>query len=266
MNETSPAPVAYAVESGVATITLDRPTASNALNRAMKEQLLHALSAAKNDDSVRAVALLAAGRNFCVGQDLGEHVEALRADPSHAMDTVREHYNPLVRALHDIEVPVVAGITGACVGAGLGLALATDIRIAGTRAKFGTAFTGIGLASDSALSASLTEVVGKSRATALFLLGDTVNADTAHTWGIVHRVVADEEVAGQTTALAARLAAGPTAAFSAVKALIAANTGADLDTVLEREADAQQRLGASVDHSAAVEAFLAKQRPVFVGH
>jgi 2-(1,2-epoxy-1,2-dihydrophenyl)acetyl-CoA isomerase len=187
MNETSPAPVAYTVESGVATITLDRPTASNALNRAMKEQLLHALSAAKNDDSVRAVALLAAGRNFCVGQDLGEHVEALRADPSHAMDTVREHYNPLVRALHDIEVPVVAGITGACVGAGLGLALATDIRIAGTRAKFGTAFTGIGLASDSALSASLTEVVGKSRATALFLLGDTVDADTAHTWGIVHR-------------------------------------------------------------------------------
>jgi len=266
MTETSTALVSYTVESGIATIKLDRPTASNALNRAMKDQLLRALSAAGTDDSVRAVALVAAGKNFCVGQDLAEHVEALRADPAHAMDTVREHYNPLVRALHDIAVPVVAGITGACVGAGLGLVLAADIRIAGTRAKFGTAFTGIGLASDSALSASLTGLVGKSRATALFLLGDTFDAETAHAWGLVHRVVADEEVADQTAALAARLAAGPTAAFAAVKALIAANARADLDAVLAREAVAQQRLGASVDHIAAVEAFLAKQRPVFIGH
>src|SRR6478735_238194 len=115
MTETATAAVAYSVDAGVATIMLDRPEASNALNRAMKTELLQALSAASDDASVRAVAVTAAGRNFCVGQDLAEHVEALRADPFHAMDTVGEHYNPIVQALNAIEVPVVVAINGACV-------------------------------------------------------------------------------------------------------------------------------------------------------
>ena len=176
---TETASVAYSVDAGVATITLDRPGASNSLNRAMKTELLQALSAARGDASVRAVAITATGKNFCVGQDLAEHVEALRADPSHAMDTVRDHYNPVMRAMNAIEVPVVVAVNGACVGAGLGLALAGDIRIAGSRSRFGTAFTGIGLASDSALSASLPRLIGASRATAMFLLGDTIDAATA---------------------------------------------------------------------------------------
>lgn len=251
--------------NGVVSIVLDRPSASNALNHAMKEQLLSALTTIAADTAVRAVAITAAGRNFCVGQDLAEHVAGLRADPAHAMDTVAEHYNPIVRALHSIRVPVVAGVNGACVGAGLGLALAADIRVAGTGAKFGTAFTGIGLASDSGLSASLTELVGKSRALALFLLGDTFDAATAEAWGLVHRIVPDGDVSEQAITLAVRLAAGPTAAFGAVKELINTNAGADLDTVLHREAEAQRRLGASSDHRGAVEAFLTKQKPVFAG-
>jgi 2-(1,2-epoxy-1,2-dihydrophenyl)acetyl-CoA isomerase len=258
--------VAYSLDAGVAAITLDRPKASNALNRAMKTELLQALSAAGSDPSVRAVALTAAGKNFCVGQDLAEHVEALRADPSNAMDTVRDHYNPIVRALNAIKVPVVVAVNGACVGAGFGLALAGDIRIAGSRAKFGTAFTGIGLAADSALSASLPRLIGASRATAMFLLGDTIDAATAHAWGLVHQLVDDDTVTEAGVELAGRLAAGPTAALASVKALIAQNATASLDDVLEREAGAQQRLGASTDHSAAVEAFLAKTKPVFVGH
>ena len=266
MSENSTELVRYSVSDGVATIVLDRPSASNALNRGMKEQLLAALENAASDNRVRAVAITGSGKNFCVGQDLAEHVEGLRADPAHAMDTVREHYNPIMLALNAIEVPVVVGITGACVGAGLGLALAGDIRVAGQRAKFGTAFTGIGLASDSGLSATLTALVGPSRATGLFLLGGTFDAPTAETWGLVHRVVVDEEVAEQTAALAAQLANGPTAAFRAVKYLIAVNAGAGLTDVLDREAAAQERLGASTDHSAAVEAFLAKEKPAFVGH
>lgn len=266
MTEISTAPIAYTVNDGVAAIVLDRPSASNALDRAMKEQLLQALSAARSDDSVRAVTLTATGKNFCVGQDLAEHVEALRADPTHAMDTVGEHYNPIVLALDAIDVPVLVGVGGACVGAGLGIALAGDIRIAGQRAKFGTAFCGIGLASDSGLSATLTALVGKSRATALFLLGESFDADTAHAWGVVQRVVPDNDVAGETISLAQRLAAGPTAAFKAVKRLIADNDGTSLPDVLEREARAQALLGATTDHGAAVEAFLSKQRPTFVGH
>lgn len=266
MTNTTTSPISYSVDHGVAGVRLDRRAASNALDREMKVALLDALTAAGSDVAVRAVAITAAGKNFCVGQDLGEHVEGLRADPVHAMDTVREHYNPIVLALNAIKVPVVIGITGACVGAGLGLALAGDIRIAGERAKFGTAFTGIGLASDSGLSATLTKLVGASRATGLFLLGGTFDAPTAEAWGLVHRVIADEEVAEQTATVAAQLATGPTAAFRAVKGLIAANAGAELTAVLDREATTQERLGASADHSAAVEAFLAKEKPTFVGH
>ena len=194
MAEVSTAPVAHSVEGGVAAIRLNRPEASNALNRATKELLLQTLSAVSADDSVRAVLLSASGRNFCVGQDLAEHVDGLREDPSHAMDTVRDHYNPIVQALHDIEVPIVAAINGACVGAGLGLALAADIRIAAGSAKFSTAFTGIGLAADSALSASLAKLVGAGRAAALFMLGDAIDATTAERWGLVNRVVVDEQL------------------------------------------------------------------------
>lgn len=259
--------VSYTVEDSVAAIVLDRPAASNALDVVMKEQLLAALSRAGSDEHVRAVTLTATGRNFCVGQDLDEHVQALRADPAHAMDTVARHYNPIVAALDAIEVPVVAGVSGACVGAGLGIALGADIRIAGQRAKFGTAFCGIGLAADSALSASLPRLVGHSRATGLFLLGDTIDADTAHAWGLVHRVVPDTDLSTETAALARQLACGPTAAFKAVKRLLADNAGSagGLADVLNREADCQARLGATDDHSAAVAAFLNKERPTFVG-
>lgn len=257
--------VTYTVDDGVATIVLDRPAASNALDIAMKDALLQALSKAGSDAGIRAVALSASGKNFCVGQDLGEHVEALRADPNHAMDTVAQHYNPIMLALDAIEVPVIAGIGGACVGAGLGIALGADIRIAGQRSKFGTAFCAIGLASDSGLSATLATLIGKSRATGLFLLGDAIDADTALSWGLIHRVVPDTDVATETAALARQLAAGPTAAFKAVKHLITDNAGADLSDVLAREARAQALLGASADHSAAVEAFLDKRRPAFVG-
>ncbi|QLL09237.1 enoyl-CoA hydratase/isomerase family protein [Mycobacterium vicinigordonae] len=265
MTETPTDTVAYEVHAGVATITLDRPAAANALNRPMKIQLLRALSAARNDPSVRTVAIVATGKNFCVGQDLEEHVAALRANPAQAMGTVREHYNPIMLALNAIKVPVVAAINGACVGAGLGLVLAADIRIAGSRAKFGAAFAGIGLASDSALSASLPRLIGAGRATALFLLGGNIDAATAHNWGMVHQVVDDEILRDVAIEMAGRLAAGPTQAFVSIKELMAANAITSLAEVLEREAAAQQRLGASIDHGVAVEAFLAKKKPAFSG-
>lgn len=265
MTEISTVPVTCAVADGVATITLNRAGASNALDLEMKTALLQSLSFVAANPEVRSVALLAEGRNFCVGQDLAEHVEALRVDPTRAMDTVREHYNPIVQALYRIEVPVVVGVNGACVGAGFGLALAADLRIAGRRTKFGTAFTGIGLAADSGLSASLPRLIGASRATALFLCGDTIDAETAREWGLVYQVVDDDDVAATTTATATRLAAGPTAAYRAVKNLISNNAGTTLEQALDAEAAAQQQLGASLDHSAAVEAFLAKQPPKFVG-
>ena len=250
--------------NGLATITLARPAAHNALDTATKVAFLEAVNSVAADPAVRAVLLTAEGRNFCVGQDLGEHVVALDSDAATAMNTVGEHYNPLIRALNGLPVPVVAAIAGACVGAGWGIALAADIRVAGTKTTFATAFSGIGLASDSGLSYTLVESLGASRAKALMLLGDRVTADEAFAWGLVHRVVADDEVRATALEIATALADGPTAAYRWIKALVHASADG-LSNALDREAEAQTRLGQSADHKTAVAAFLAKEKPVFTG-
>ncbi len=156
---------------------------------------------------------------------------------------------------------------GACVGAGLGLALCADVRVAAESARFATAFTGIGLAADSGLSGALAQAVGPSRAAALMLLGDRFGAADAERWGMVHRVVPDGAATAEGLALARRWpAAGPTAAYAEVKALLRDAPGASLAAVLEREAAAQLRLGATRDHRAAVAAFPARAEPSFEGH
>ncbi|MGY2093443.1 enoyl-CoA hydratase/isomerase family protein [Nocardia gipuzkoensis] len=261
---TTDSTVGAAVADGLATITLARAAASNALDTETKQGLLDAVRAVASDPAVRAVLLTSEGKNFCVGQDLAEHVEALRADAGTAMKTVGVHYNPLIQALSGISVPVVVAIRGACVGAGLGIALAGDIRVAGNGAKFATAFTGIGLASDSGLSHALVNALGYSRAMGLMLTGDRITAEEARAWGLVHRVVVDEEVETTARDLAGVLAQGPTEAYRRLKQLLRAEASGLLDA-LERERVAQEALGATRDHSAAVEAFLAKTQPVFEG-
>ncbi|MFJ6565395.1 enoyl-CoA hydratase/isomerase family protein [Streptomyces sp. NPDC091412] len=261
--------VGYRVEDGVAVVELRRPAAGNALDAALRSGLLAAVRRVAGDgggEPVRAVLLTAQGRNFCVGQDLKEHAEALERDAASAFAVVRAEYNPLVEALHALPQPVVVAVEGACVGAGLGLALCADVRVASDGARFSTAFTGIGLAADSGLSLSLAQAVGPSRAAALMLLGDRFDAGDAQLWGLVHQVVPDGQAAAEGLALARRLAAGPTAAYGEVKALLRyAAAGAGLSAVLEREAAAQERLGATDDHRGAVRSFLAKERPSFEG-
>ena len=158
---------------GVATLTLDAPARANALTTEVKEALRRVLEQVAADPAVRAVVLTGAGKAFCVGQDLAEHASALRdGGPSAAFATVADHYNPIVTALATMPKPVVAAVNGTCVGAGLGFALACDLRIAADSARFGTAFTGIGLTCDSGLSASLARAVGYARASELVLLGE----------------------------------------------------------------------------------------------
>lgn len=258
--------VGYTLDGGVAVIELQRPSAGNALDVSLRFGLLAAVRRVRGDgDQVRAVLLTGQGRHFCVGQDLKEHAQALETRPATAFAIVRAEYNPLVEALHALPQPVVAAVEGACVGAGLGLALCADLRIAAKRAGFSTAFTGIGLAADSGLSGALAQAVGPSRAAALMLLGDRFDAENAHEWGLVHRVVPDGSAVEEGLALARRLASGPTAAYAEVKALLRNAGGASLTTVLELEATAQERLGRTEDHHAAVRAFLAGRKPSYTG-
>jgi 2-(1,2-epoxy-1,2-dihydrophenyl)acetyl-CoA isomerase len=246
---------------GVATITLRRP----GLSSAMRVDLLGVVREVAADESVRAVLLIGTGRAFCVGQDLGEHVESLRGDATTSLRVVEEEYNPLILALSALRVPVVVGINGACAGAGLGLALAGDLRVAAAGAKFTTAFTGIGLSSDSGLASRLVHCVGVSRASELLLLPEPFLAETALEWGLVHRVVPAEQVADEARAVAARLAGGPTAAYRAVKTVLATAATDSLEETLALEARLQNELGQTADHSEAVEAFLAKRPPRFTG-
>jgi 2-(1,2-epoxy-1,2-dihydrophenyl)acetyl-CoA isomerase len=246
---------------GVATITLLRA----GLSSVMRRELLAVVQDVAADESVRAVLLTGTGRAFCVGQDLAEHVESLRGNAATSLSVVEDEYNPLVLALAALRVPVVVGINGACAGAGLGMALAGDLRVAAAGAKFTTAFTGIGLSSDSALAARLVHSVGASRATQLLLLPEPFLAETAEQWGLVHRVVPAEDVLAEATALAQRLAAGPTAAYRAVKTVLASAATDSLEDTLALEARLQTRLGQTADHLEAVEAFLAKRAPGFTG-
>lgn len=246
---------------GVATITLQRP----GLSSAMRIDLLGVVRDVAADESARAVLLIGTGRAFCVGQDLGEHVESLRGNATTSLRVVEEEYNPLILALSALRVPVVVGINGACAGAGLGIALAGDLRVAAAGAKFTTAFTGIGLSSDSGLASRLVHCVGAARASELLLLPEPFLAETAHEWGLVHRVVPAERVADEARALATRLAGGPTAAYRAVKTVLATAATDPLEETLALEARLQTELGRTADHLEAVEAFLAKRPPRFMG-
>lgn len=253
-------------DGAVATVRLGRPRQHNALNNAMKTELLAALHTVAEDARVRAVVLAAAGESFCVGQDLAEHHAALTSDGSYAaFSTVERHYSPIVTLLATIPKPVVAAVSGTCVGAGLGLALACDLRVFARSARLGTAFSAIGLTCDSGLSHTLTRSVGESRARELVLTAATFTPEEALAWGIAGRVVEQDEVAGAARALADRLASGPTAAYAESKRLLGGAGKRSLADAVRSEAWAQQRCGATADHEAAVAAFMAKKRPSFAG-
>lgn len=258
-------PVVLERDGAVAVVTLNRPERRNALDDETKAALRRSLEQVASDDEVRAVLLTGAGGAFCVGQDLAEHAAALRADPGHAFDTVEEDYAPIIRLVATMGKPVVAAVNGTCVGAGLALALACDLRVLAEDAVLGTAFSAIGLTCDSGLSSTLARAVGEARAKELVLLGEPFTAQQAVAWGISGRVVPRADVDATGRELTARLAAGPTAAYAESKRLIAQSWGQDLGTTLASEARAQARLGLTADHAGAVEAFLAKRKPVFEG-
>ncbi|GAA2243353.1 enoyl-CoA hydratase [Streptomyces ruber] len=262
--------VLHEVNDGLATITLNRPEAMNALNVETKVALREAVRSAAADDAVRAVLLTAAGdRAFCVGQDLKEHIGLLAADredgSGRTMSTVREHYNPIVRALAGMPKPVVAGVNGVAAGAGFGFALAADFRVVAETASFNTSFAGVALSADSGISWALPRVVGPSRAADLLLFPRTIGAQDAYELGIANRVVPAADLAEEAVKVARTLAEGPTVAYAALKESLAYGLSHSLDETLDKEEELQVRAGSSEDHAIAVRAFVAKERPKYLG-
>jgi 2-(1,2-epoxy-1,2-dihydrophenyl)acetyl-CoA isomerase len=255
--------VLYAVADGLATVTLNRPDAMNALDTGTKNALRDALRAAGSDDTVRAVLLTGNGRAFCVGQDLKEHVGILAAGGG--MDTVAEHYNPIATAIATMPKPVVAAVNGVAAGAGAGFAFAADYRIAADTASFTTAFLGVALTADSGMSWTLSRLVGYGRAQELLMFPRSVKTEEALSLGLVHRVVPAADLAAEALTVARGLAQGPTVAYAAVKESLAYSAEHTLTESLAKEAELQSRAGASADHKEAVAAFVEKRRPTFLG-
>jgi 2-(1,2-epoxy-1,2-dihydrophenyl)acetyl-CoA isomerase len=251
--------------AGVATLTLNRPDSMNSLSVELKETLLDATRDVSADPAVRAVVLTGSGRGFCVGQDLREHVALLEANDPAPLSTVSQHYNPLVLSLAGMPKPVVAAVNGMAAGAGAGLAFACDFRIAARTAGFLLAFANVGLTLDSGTSWTLPRLVGQARATALALLAEPITAESALEMGLVNAVVEPDEVLAAAQELATRLAAGPTAAYAAIKQSIAYAAAADLESALAKEDELQTAMGQTEDHRSSTAAFVNKQKPTFLG-
>jgi 2-(1,2-epoxy-1,2-dihydrophenyl)acetyl-CoA isomerase len=249
-------------EAGVATVTLNRPDALNALTVPMKEQLLGAFRRVGREKAVRAVILTGAGRAFCAGQDLRERL-APGAVPLGV--EVRERYNPIIRAMRGLPKPIVGAVNGVAAGAGASLAMACDLRIASESASVALAFGRVGLVPDSGASWFLPRLVGAARAAELALLNEPVSAADALRIGLVGRVVPASELAAEAKAVAARLAAGAPKAVALTKRALNAAWDNDLDAALEYEAHLQDLAGRTQDHAEGMAAFMEKRSPRFTG-
>lgn len=246
----------------VATITLDRPDALNALTVGLKEELLAAFGRVAADRDVRAVVLTGAGRAFCAGQDLRERLEP---DAAPLETEIRVRYNPLIRAMRGLPKPIVGAINGIAAGAGASLAFACDIRVAAEGASFLLAFGRVGLVPDSGATWLLPRLVGGAKAAELALLADPLTAADAERFGLVARVVPADALQAEAHAIAVRLAAGAPRALALTKEALDASWDAALEDQLAAEAVLQGIAGSTADHAEGIAAFLERRPPRFTG-
>ena len=253
------------VSGGVARIVLNRPTALNAWTRQLGEDLRASLEDAAADPAVRCVVITGAGRGFSSGADLKAGGEFSEDGVLQVEGQLRDVYNPLISRVRRLEKPVIASVNGAAVGIGCSLALACDLVLAAESAYFLLSFVNIGLTVDGGASLTLPARVGHARAFEMAYLGERITAGQALEWGLVNEVVADDQLARRTEALAARLAKGPTGSFAAIKRTINARWYDGFEEVLELETTLQQQRAASADFREGLMAFLEKREPRFPG-
>jgi len=254
--------IRFEVSDAIATLTLDRPDALNALTVPMKQELLAAFRTIARDRAIRAVILTGAGRAFSAGQDLRERLEP---DATPLVVELRERYNPIIRAMRALDQPIVGAINGVAAGAGASLAFACDIRLAAEGASFLLAFGRIGLVPDSGATWILPRLVGPAKAAELALLGDALSAADAERYGLVARVVAPDALAAEARAMAVRLAGLAPQALALTKRALQRSWSVELDDALEDEAWRQGIAGATADHAEGLAAFLEKRPPRFTG-
>jgi 2-(1,2-epoxy-1,2-dihydrophenyl)acetyl-CoA isomerase len=254
------------VVEGAATIELNRPQTLNAWNAQFGADLLSALRGVAEDDSVRAVVITGAGRGFSSGADLKEisHDSTPDGRPD-IYKTLTERYHPIMTGIRELPKPVIAAVNGPAVGIGCSLALCSDLILAGESAYFLLAFVNIGLVPDGGSSLFLPTRIGMARATELSMLGERLGAAKALEWGLINRVVPDEDLRAEAAALAARMAAGPTRSYAGAKRQLNNWLYARMHEQLDLEARIQQEMAGSSDFVEGAMAFAEKRAPRFTG-
>ena len=253
------------VEQGVGyrTLSLNRPDKLNVFDDALHAALRAAIDEADADPSCRALLLTGAGRGFCAGADLAATVgPELRADLGLVLERT---FNPLIRRIRALRMPVVCAVNGVAAGAGANLALACDIVLAGRSARFIQAFIKIGLVPDAGGTWLLPRLAGEARARGMAMLGEPVGAEQAEAWGLIWRVVDDDRLLEEAHATAARLATQPTATLALLKRMLEGSAARTLDEQLDVERDTQRVAGEGADFKEGVQAFLQKRPAVFSG-
>ena len=254
--------IKYTKEKGVATICLNRPDVFNAFNEEQSFEMQSALKEVKKDQEVRVLVITGEGRAFCSGQDLKSIAGSSNRSLS---DSLYKRYNPMIKAMRNMEKPIICRLNGVAAGAGASLAFACDFIIASEHASFVEAFVGVGLVLDSGSCYFLPRLVGTQRAFEMATMGNKIKAAQAFEWGMVNRLVAHEELDASTAEVANYYANAPTKAIGMMKKMLNKSSTSSLEEMLQYEAYCQEIAGRSTDYKEGVSAFNDKRKPAFKG-
>jgi len=257
--------IEFKIDAGVAVLTLNRPDKFNSFNTEMHQEVREALKEVRDNDEIRCLLLTGNGRAFCAGQDLGDRSVSVGEEAPDLGESVEKNYNPLIRAITSLELPVISAVNGVAAGAGSSVALAADIVLAARSASFIQSFCKIGVIPDSGSTWVLPRLVGMARAKGLALLGNKLPAETAEEWGLIWQCIDDDKLAQESLAMAKQLATQPTQGLSLIKRALKASTANSLDEQLELEKEFMRIAGRTEDYREGVAAFMEKREAVFQG-
>lgn len=257
--------ILFSINKGIALITLNRPDQLNSFNSQMHDEMRSALKQVEKDMSVRVLVITGAGRGFCAGQDLSDRNVAPGAHTPDLGDSLEKRYNPMVRKIKALPMPVICAVNGVAAGAGANIALACDIVLAAKSASFIQAFCKLGLIPDSGGTWSLPKTLGMARAKGLALLGDKVSAEQAEAWGMIWRAIDNERFMDEVMQMAHHFSTQPTKGLALIKRALHASEETSFDEQLDLERDLQRLAGRSSDYQEGVAAFIEKRPANFTG-